>query len=60
MFSNLNVQANEIRSQVNKICLSDEIRTKNQLCKLLRYMVVEALAGRSEHLKGFNIAVDVF
>ena len=60
MVSELKMSANEIRSQVNKICQSDEIRTKLQLCKLLRYVVDEALAGRSENLKGYTIALDVF
>jgi len=60
MVPDLSASADEIRSQVNKICQSDEIRTKNQLCKLLRYIVDEALAGKSEHLKGYNIALEVF
>lgn len=60
MHPDLNLTAKEIKSQVNRICQSDEINTKLQLCKLLRYIVDETLAGRSEFLKGYTIGINVY
>jgi len=49
-----------IIKQIGKICLSDDFRTKDLLCKFLSYVVSEYLAGRGEKLKGYSIGVDVF
>ncbi|WP_167610674.1 hypothetical protein [Maribellus sediminis] len=49
-----------IIKQIEKICLSDDFRTKDLLCKFLSYVVSEYLAGRAEKLKGYSIGVDVF
>ena len=36
------------------------MRTKKRLCQLLRYLVKESLAGRSDQLKGYTIGLEVF
>ena len=50
----------EINKQVDKICQSGELVSKNLLCQLLKYLVNETLAGRQDNLKGYTIGVDVF
>ena len=50
----------EINNQIEKLCASEEFKTKLLLCKLLRYLVKETLEGREDKLKGFTIALDVF
>ena len=54
------IPANEIHTQIDKICSSNELTTKLQLCRLLRYLVDETLAGREEKLKGYTIGVEAF
>jgi len=60
MNSSLKVPAKEALKLVDKICLSSELKSKQQLCKLLRYLVEESLSGREKNIKGYNIGVDVF
>ena len=60
MNSSHKVPANEVLKLVDKICLSSELNTKLQLCRLLRYLIEESLSGREERLKGYSIGVDVF
>lgn len=60
MISSHKVPANEVLKLVDKICLSSELKTKQQLCKLLRYLIEEGLSGREKSIKGYNIGVDVF
>jgi TolB-like protein len=49
-----------IREQVERICSSNELRAKHLLCRLLRFLVEETLAGREEKLKGYTIGVELF
>jgi adenylate cyclase len=49
-----------ILDQLDAICRSVELKSKPQLCRLLKYLVDETLAGREEHLKGYKIGVEVF
>ena len=50
----------QIREHVSDVCDSSEFRGKKTLCRLLVYLVEETLAGRSDDIKGYSIAVDVF
>ena len=52
--------ASDILEQVRRMCASEELRNKPLLRKLLTYLVTEYLEGRSDHIKGYSIAVDVF
>jgi TolB-like protein len=54
------ISAKEIYDQVDRICLSEELSSKQQLCRLFRYLVEETLSGRGENLKGYTIAVELF
>lgn len=54
------IDESEIIQQIDKICSSNEFRTKDLLCKFLSYVVSEYLAGRENNLKGYTIGVDVF
>ncbi|HSH19831.1 MAG TPA: hypothetical protein VLA03_05240 [Draconibacterium sp.] len=49
-----------IIKEVEKICLCDEFKTKDLLCRFLSYIISEHLAGREQNLKGYNIGIDVF
>lgn len=49
----------EILDQVDRICNNEEFRTKILLCKFLRFVVNETLAGRGEQLKGYIIGIEV-
>jgi len=51
---------NAMIREVEKICQSPEFRTKEVLCRFLRYIVSEKLAGRGDEIKAFSIGVDVF
>ena len=58
--SDIKFTSEEICTQVDKICQSSELETKNLLCKLFRYLVNESIAGREDDIKGYTIGVDVF
>ena len=49
-----------IFQQLERICSSNELRTKKRICQLLRYLVKESIAGRSDQLKGYTIGLEVF
>ncbi len=49
-----------IREQVERLCLSNELHAKHLLCRLLRFLVEETLAGREDKLKGYTIGVELF
>lgn len=49
-----------IHAQVDRICSSHELSAKHLLCRLLRFLVEETLAGRGNDLKGYTIAVELF
>lgn len=50
----------QIREALERILASATFARSDRARELLRYLVGEQLAGRSERLKGFSIAVDVF
>ena len=54
------IHKEEIYAQIEKICLSRELNSKSQLCKLLRYIVKETLAGRQDKIKEYTIGTDLF
>ena len=58
--SSTKISDKTILDQIDSICLSAELKSKHQLCRLLKYLVDETLAGREEHLKGYKIGVEVF
>ncbi len=49
-----------VRAQLEKILSSDGFKTSEKLSRFLFYIVEEALSGRSEQLKAYTIAVEVF
>jgi tetratricopeptide (TPR) repeat protein len=49
-----------ILAQLERIVSSTLFVKKRQLCGFLTYIVAETLAGNSERLKGYTIALDVF
>ena len=49
-----------IRAELERILASPEFSKAHRRSTSLRYLVEEALAGRSERLKAFTIAQDVF
>jgi TolB-like protein len=55
-----NISPKEIYDQVDRICQSQELSSKQQLCRLFRYLVEETLNGRGKNLKGYTIAVELF
>ncbi len=60
LYSRAEISDKTIQEQIDSICLSAELKTKPLLCRLLKYLVYETLAGREEHLKGYKIGVEVF
>ncbi|KRE00847.1 hypothetical protein ASE61_19495 [Bosea sp. Root670] len=51
---------NEVRAQLKLILSSAEFNVPDRLRKFLLYVVNETLAGRSERIKAYSIAVEVF
>ena len=49
-----------VQKQLERICSNEGFAKKKLLCSMLTYIVTEYLAGRSEHIKGYTIATDVF
>ncbi len=49
-----------IIEQLERICASQEFSSKPVIKKLLTYLITAYLEGRSDQLKGYTIAVDVF
>ena len=46
-----------VRGHLEELLASEEFQRSPQLAGFLRYVVTEALAGRSDRLKGYNVAV---
>src|SRR6185369_5506960 len=49
-----------VRSQLERIMSSEAFKTAKRQSGFLRYVVEEALAGRSEAIKEYTIGVEVF
>jgi len=49
-----------IRSQLNRIIGHAEFHATDKMQDFLRFVVEETLAGRSQHIKGFTIATEVY
>lgn len=49
-----------ILEELSRICSSNELKPKYRLCQLLKYLVNETLAGRTEQLIGYTIGLEVF
>lgn len=49
-----------IQSELEKICSSVTLGSSARLCRFLRYVVEQALAGRGDDLKEYSLGVDVF
>jgi TolB-like protein len=60
LFKPVKLEENIVIKQVEKICKSEEFRSKQLLCDFLSYITSEHLAGRGERIKGYSIGVDVF
>jgi serine/threonine-protein kinase len=50
----------EVRGQVERIAASELFRRADRQCRFLRYVVDQALTGKTDRLKGYTIALDVF
>lgn len=48
----------EVRSALQRVLASPDLRTSPRLGDFLRYVVESTLAGRSEQIKGYTIAVE--
>lgn len=49
----------EVRTQLERILSSESFSQSESLQRFLRYVVEQALAGRGDQLKEYNIGVDV-
>ena len=49
-----------VQKQVERICSSKEFAKKSKICAMLNYIVKEHIEGRSNRIKGYSIATDVF
>ena len=49
-----------IRAQLSRILGHAEFQATDKMHDFLRFVVEETLAGRSQHIKGFTIAVEVY
>ncbi|MFC1688203.1 hypothetical protein ACFL0N_04995 [Pseudomonadota bacterium] len=49
-----------IRTQLKRILGHAEFQATDKMHEFLRFVVEETLAGRSQHVKGFTIAVEVY
>jgi len=49
-----------IKIQLQKICESQELKSKRVLCRLLNYITKETLEGRENQIKGYTIGLAVF
>jgi hypothetical protein len=56
----LSPTADEIRVELERVIASATFRTKPQLASFLRFVVEATLAGRSDRIKGYTIAVEAF
>lgn len=52
--------SDDIRAQLDRIIASPEFPDKGHAHSFLRYVVEEALSGRSDRIKGYSIAIEVF
>lgn len=52
--------AHEIKEQLSLILKSSEFDTSSRLREFLSYIVEEALAGRGDNIKAYNIGMEVF
>jgi len=48
-----------IIDQVNRICANADVKSKILLCRFLRFVVDETLAGRGDQIKGYTIGIEV-
>ncbi len=49
-----------VKAELDRVLGSEEFGNAERMKSLLRYLVTETLAGRSDRLKGYNIGLDVF
>jgi TolB-like protein/cytochrome c-type biogenesis protein CcmH/NrfG len=50
----------EIRAQLERILASDEFNVPNRVRQFLSYIVEQTLTGRSDRIKAYSVAVEVF
>jgi hypothetical protein len=58
--AHLNVSAEAVREELQKIISSQEFRSSPHLRNFLQYVVEETLHGRADRLKEYAIGVEVF
>ena len=56
----LKIPAAEIRSQLERISVSPELKHSPRLVELLNYIGQEFLAGRADRIKGFTIGQAIY
>ena len=54
------LSASSVRAAMERVLSSEEFRASHRLATILRYVVGETLAGRSEGIKGTTISLEVF
>ena len=55
-----NLSASAVREAMERVLSSEEFQDSDRLQAVLRYVVEEALAGRSDGIKAATIALEVF
>ena len=56
----MHIAAEQVTAHLERIEESSTFARADRLTRLLRYVVVESLAGRAERLKEYSIAIEVF
>lgn len=56
----MSIAPTEVREELDRILGNPLFKPKRNMCRLLEHLVTETLEGRSEDLKGYSIALDVF
>lgn len=56
----MDIGEDAIREQLDRICASREFHATERMHAMLRFCFEETLAGRSDQLKGYTIATQVF
>jgi adenylate cyclase len=54
------INKNQVEQQLERILASQDFRASDKLSAFLRFVVEETLAGRSDRIKGYTVATEVF
>ena len=54
------ISKQQVEEQLERILASRDFRASDKLSAFLRFVVEETLAGRSDRIKGYTVATEVF